>query len=228
MATNLVCTAGGKLEPVFVCFPRKIEHDSHYPHYLFCINSISSFTEPFYTTYFFMVLLSALLLFICPQAHISSPFPTCCITVAPSTLLPLSHVCHSLSSVAIQQLCPDFSEALASKIQYLPGQTQNQYPPNANTAHRQFSGSANDTGSYPATEFNDFRAETTKKINHPSVVSNALERLSNAVLDNTQYISFATVLHDKLNTLHLFDALEYYSNCSCANNCSSGKEIRFA
>lgn len=103
------------------------------------------------------------LFFLCPHAHISSLFPTFCITVAPCALLPLSHVCHSISSVTIQELCPDFSEALGSKIQYLPGQTQNQYPPNTNTAHRQFSRSANDAGSYPATEFSDYRAKTTKK-----------------------------------------------------------------
>lgn len=100
-----------------------------------------------------------------PQAHIFSLFSTCCITVVPCTLLPLSHVCHSLSSVTIQQLCPDFSEALGSKIQYLPGQTENQYPPNANTAHRQFGRSANDAGSCTATEFSDYRAETTKRKN---------------------------------------------------------------
>lgn len=68
-----------------------------------------------------------------------------------------SHVFHSLSSGTIQQLCPDFSEGLASKKLYLPGQTQNQYPSNANTAHREFSRSANDAGDNA--EFSDYRAE---------------------------------------------------------------------
>ncbi len=126
---------------------------------------LPSFTVSFCTSYYFTVLLPALLLFLCPQANIFSLFPTCCITVVPCTLLPLSHVCHSLSSVTIQQLCPDFSEALSSKIQYLPGQTENQYPPNANTAHRQFGRSANDAGSCTTTEFSDYRAETTKRKN---------------------------------------------------------------
>lgn len=93
------------------------------------------------------------------SAHFPSLFATGCITVAPCTLLPLSHACHSISSVTSQQLCPDFSEAAGSKIQYLPGKTQNQYPPNANTAHRQFCRSANDTHSCCATEFSDQRAE---------------------------------------------------------------------
>lgn len=133
-------------------------------YFLHLYSIVSSFNVSFYASYYFTVLLSPPLLFLFPQAHIFSPFPTCCITVAPCTLLPLSHVCHSLSSVTIQQLCPDFSEALGSKIQYLPGQTQNQYPPNANTAHRQFGRSANDAGSCSATEFSDYRAETTTTI----------------------------------------------------------------
>lgn len=71
---------------------------------------LSSFFPPisFYTSYCFTVLLSALLLFV----KLSFSLVSCCITVVPCTLLPLSHVCHSLDSVTIQQLCPDFSEAL--------------------------------------------------------------------------------------------------------------------
>lgn len=105
-------------------------------------------------------------------------------------------MCYSLFSVTIQQLCPDFSKALGSKIPYLPVQTQNQYLSNTNTAHRQFSRSANDAGSYPATEFSDYQAEMAKKINHPLVVSNPLQILSNAGLDHPQRISFTTRLHD--------------------------------
>lgn len=171
LATNLVCSAGGQLECVFVCFPSKNKHGSPASHsfsssLFFCFN----FVFPPYRLLLSQLRLQYFLLFYCSLCSrslpVSSsshflPLPPCCITVAPCTLLPLSHVCHSLSTATIQQLCPDFSEALGSKIQYLPGQTQNQYPPNANTAHRQFSRSANDAGSYPATEFSDYRAETT-------------------------------------------------------------------
>lgn len=149
---------------VFVCFPSNNEHCSQVsPCFISLILCISSFPTPFILPVILLFSIPlALLLFLCPQAHIFCLFPTCWIIVAPCTLLPPSHVCHSLFSVTIQQLCPDFSEALGSKILYLPGQTQNQYPSNTNTAHRQFSRSANDAGSYPATEFSDYGAEMAK------------------------------------------------------------------
>lgn len=64
-------------------------------------------------------------------------------------------------SGTIQQRGPDFSRGPASKKLYLPGQTQNQYPSNANTAHREFSRLANDAG-WDA-EFSDYRAEMAKE-----------------------------------------------------------------
>lgn len=159
-----------------------------------------------YALYYLTLLLSAFLVFLRFLTH-SFSLVSWCLTAAPCTLLPLSHVCHSPPPVTIQQLCPDFNEAPGSKIQYLPGQTWNQYPPNANTAHRQSGKSANDAGSCPATEFSDYRAGMTKK--QPFIASNPFKMLSTAELYNTQYISFTTRLHDKLNTSHSFDALQH-------------------
>lgn len=65
---------------------------------------------------------------------------------------------------AIEQLSPDLSKTSGlkktkKKKQYLPGQTQNQYPPSVNTVHRPSDRSANDVGSRTPTKFSGFTAE---------------------------------------------------------------------
>lgn len=146
---------------VFVCFSSKNEHSQVSPcslSLIFC----SSFTDLFHTSYY-STAYSILLISLSSSSHFPPSFLLAKLlllnTRSPTPLLPC--VSFPLLCFTIQQLCPDFSEGLASKKLYLPGQTQNQYPSNANTAHRQFSGSANDAGSYA--EFSDYRAEMAKK-----------------------------------------------------------------
>lgn len=163
---------------------------------MYLIFSLLFFTISVYASYCFTVLLSALLLFLCEAQFVPYILLYYCCSINSFTSLPCVSsplFCYHPTTLSrFQRSALGVQNTVFTRTNTKSISTQRK------TEHRQFGRSANDAGLCPATQFSDYRAETTKEKKCPLAVSNPLEMLSNAV--TTIHTSFRTRPHDILNS----------------------------